>query len=247
MTDSHDIDRHVDDGGGADADSAQPHLLEVAVALPVAGTFTYRDPRPGARIAAGTQVVVPFGGRTVTGFVLGPAQAAAPAAKTRDIESVVGGEPAFDEQMMALCRWAADYYQAPLGELLRAGLPQGERAESVRLVRLTPAGDRASRGEGVTGQIALGGVGVPADNIDPILRMLSEAARGELSWRAIAKRLGRGAASAAARVNRLERTGLVEVGDDVRDRRAPPLVSFAVAVGSDTDLAPRARARRCLF
>ncbi len=45
-------------------------LLEVAVALPVPGTFTYRDPRPGAA-AVGAQVVVPFGTRTVTGFVVG--------------------------------------------------------------------------------------------------------------------------------------------------------------------------------
>ena len=45
-------------------------LLEVAVALPVQGTFTYRDPRPGAAAPIGAQVVVPFGARTVTGFVV---------------------------------------------------------------------------------------------------------------------------------------------------------------------------------
>ena len=45
---------------------------------------------------------------------------------------MVGGEPAFDEEMIALCRWAADYYQAPLGEVLRAALPQGEQATAER-------------------------------------------------------------------------------------------------------------------
>ncbi len=54
-------------------------LLEVAVALPVPGTFTYRDPRPGAAAAVGSQVVVPFGPRTVTGFVVGRAAARAAA------------------------------------------------------------------------------------------------------------------------------------------------------------------------
>ena len=99
-------------------------LWEVAVALPVPGTFTYRDPRPGGWIAPGTQVVVPFGGRTVTGFVLGVAPSTTSAVKARNIESVVGGEPAFDEEMMGLARWAADYYQAPLASCCAPGCPR---------------------------------------------------------------------------------------------------------------------------
>jgi primosomal protein N' (replication factor Y) len=117
------------------------NFLEVAVALPVQGTFTYRDPRPGAAAPIGAQVVVPFGARTVTGFVV--ARAASPAVGregTKDVEEIVAGEPAFDEAMIAFGRWVADYYQAPLGEVLRAALPQGEQASAVRAVRLTDAG-----------------------------------------------------------------------------------------------------------
>ncbi len=84
-------------------------LLEVAVALPVPGTFTYRDPRPGAA-AVGAQVVVPFGTRTVTGFVVGHTAAGREADfAPRDIEEVVGGEPAFDKAMIAFFPWTADY------------------------------------------------------------------------------------------------------------------------------------------
>jgi len=222
-------------------------LLEVAVALPVARTFTYRDPRPGARIAPGTQVVVPFGGRTVTGFVLGPASGTPGSARTRDIEAVVGGEPAFDQQMLELCRWAADYYQAPLGELLRAGLPQGERAESVRIARLTAAGERAARGEGQAVQVSLGGLAADPPPVDPILGML-RAAGGALSFRAIVKRMDRTAAVVGSQLTRLERAGLVEIGDEVRDRRAPPSVAFAVALpGVEAILPARARARRAVL
>jgi primosomal protein N' (replication factor Y) len=241
-------------------------LLEVAIALPVFGTFTYRDPRPGAHIAVGTQVVVPFGGRTVTGFVLGSATTPSAAIKARDIESVVGGEPAFDEQMMALCRWAADYYQAPLGEVLRAGLPQGERASAIRLVRLTAAGERAARGEHPASQIALGGIdageanpslptlpSLPTSRSAPVslLRMLSDAG-GELAWRVIAKRAGGKAARVAAELDRLEATGLVEVGDEVRDRRSPPTVPTAVAGAARAGAAgaalpARGRARRAVL
>lgn len=222
-------------------------LLEVAVALPLARTFTYRDPRPGARIAPGTQVVVPFGGRTVTGFVLGPALGSPGSARTRDIEAVVGGEPAFDQQMLELCRWAADYYQAPLGELLRAGLPQGERAESVRIARLTAAGERAARGEARVVQGSLGGLAADPSPVDPIVGMLG-AAGGALSFRAIVKRMDRTAAVVGSHLTRLERAGLVEIGDEVRDRRAPPSVAFAVALpGVEAILPARARARRAVL
>jgi len=112
-------------------------LLEIAVALPVAGTFTYRDPRIGVAAPVGAQVVVPFGGRTVTGFVVGPAAHGSGGASLRDLQAVVAGEPAFDEAMIGFGRWVADYYQAPLGEVLRAALPQGEQATAKRAVRLT--------------------------------------------------------------------------------------------------------------
>src|SRR3954467_7033519 len=112
-------------------------LVEVAVALPLLDTFTYRDPR-GVRPVVGTQVVVPFGTRMVTGFVVGHCDSAP--GPVRDIEEVVGEGPVVDEEILEMCRWAASYYLAPLGEVLRGALPQGERAEAARRVRLTDAG-----------------------------------------------------------------------------------------------------------
>ncbi|HEY4186300.1 MAG TPA: hypothetical protein VGP07_14590, partial [Polyangia bacterium] len=224
-------------------DAAVTTLLEVAVALPMMGTFTYRDPRPGARLTPGFQVVVPFGARMVTGFVLGPAPPIADETRLRDIEAVVGSEPLFDEEVLALCRWAADYYLAPLGEFLRAALPQGERADSVRLVRLTDAGTRAARGETPATQLALGGMAAVDDDIHPTLRALL-AAGGELVWRLLARRVGQ----ARMQITRLEADGLIEVGDEVRDRRPPPTVTFAVAVRERAAAFPaRAKARRAVL
>jgi primosomal protein N' (replication factor Y) len=211
-------------------------LLEVAVTLPLRGTFTYRDPRRGAgRVAIGTQVVVPFGRRTVTGFVVG--HAAAASGELKDIEEVVAGEPAFDDAMIAFCRWVADYYYAPLGEVLRAALPQGEKAESVRAVRLTDAGRASLEG----GQRSLLG---PEDaGGHPVLRALA-AAGGELSLRALARALPRGPQQLA----RLAEQGFVEVGDEVQTRRAPPTEAFVVAVGASAERLPaRAAVKRALW
>ena len=145
-TDPGTIEGFPDPARGPFPDPPGPSLLEVAVVLPVRGTYTYRDPRGAGPVPVGTQVVVPFGPRTVTGFVVGhpvAGRAEAPRGPTLDVEEIVAGTPAFDDEMIALCRWAADYYQAPLGEVLRAALPQGEKATAIRSVRLTEAGRRA--------------------------------------------------------------------------------------------------------
>src|SRR5262249_30338074 len=147
------------------------------------------------------------------------------------------GEPAFDEGMIAFCRWVADYYYAPLGEVLRAALPQGEKAESVRAVRLTDAGRASLEGgqRSLLGEESGGG---------PVLRALV-AAGGELSRRALARTVPRGPQQLA----RLAEQGLVEVGDEVQTRRAPPTEAFAVAVpGASADRLPaRAAAKRALL
>src|SRR4029078_13353048 len=88
-------------------------------------------------------------------------------ATARNIEEVVAGEPAFDEAMIGFGRWVADYYQAPLGEVLRAALPQGEQASATRAVRLTTLGTQAV--ERQPGLIA----GV--SKVDPILAALAAA------------------------------------------------------------------------
>jgi primosomal protein N' (replication factor Y) len=180
-------------------------LVEVAVALPLAETFTYRDPR-GVRPVVGTQVVVPFGPRMVTGFVVGHCEQAP--GPVKDIEEVVGEGPAVDEEMLELCRWVASYYLAPLGEVLRGALPQGERAEAARRLRLTDAGKRLLEQE-AAGKYGFGSLALD-DQDRALLGRLAKAR--SLSLRALV----RAAAEAAARVERLVESGLVEVGDEVR-------------------------------
>ncbi len=216
--------------------TGQGALLEVAVALPVPGTFTYRDPRSGHGAPLGAQVIVPFGARTVTGFVVGPGTPLG-GTELRDIEGVVAGAPAFDEAMIGFCRWISDYYQAPLGEVLRAALPQGEQAAAARAARLTEAGRREL--ERQPALIA----GAPQD---PVLEALA-AADGELSLRRLVKLVPR----MGGRLARLQAAGMIELGDEVKDRRAAPTAAFAVAPGElDALLAKlpkRAGARRTLL
>ncbi len=182
-------------------------LLEVAVTLPLHKTFTYRDPR-AERAALGTQVVVPFGSRTVTGFVVGyPTEAPG---ELRDIEDVVGDEPAVAEDVLDLCQWAAAYYLAPLGELLRAAVPKGERAEAASRIRTTPRARRLLKRE------AAGEYRFESFALDAADRALLARVRKASSLRVLP--LVRADVGAKARIERLEAAGLLEVGDEVRGK-----------------------------
>ena len=104
-----------------------PALWEVAVALPLFQTLTYRLP-PALTAAArvGSLVRVPVGRRQVTGYLLAPAREAPPG-RLRDIQAVLDPVPRFGPEMVPLFRWVADYYQYPLGEALSHIIPGGRR------------------------------------------------------------------------------------------------------------------------
>src|SRR5206468_3315761 len=85
------------------------------------------------------RVEVPFGAKRSTGFVVALADAApAKAAKIKPVRAVVDDEePALVPEIIELCRWAAEYYIAPLGEMLRMALPANMAARGRREVRLS--------------------------------------------------------------------------------------------------------------
>lgn len=67
--------------------------IEVAVALPVHGTFVYEVPLAlAAEAAQGMRVLVPFGNRRITGYVLGPGLETA-GFKTKPIHDVLDEAP----------------------------------------------------------------------------------------------------------------------------------------------------------
>src|SRR5262245_8435979 len=99
-------------------------FAQVALPIPIRQTFLYRVPDALAdRVHPGVPVQVPFRGRPRRGIVVELAAAAA-----RDDAQPLGavlGAALFDDHLLALTRWMADYYQAPWGEVLAAALPGG--------------------------------------------------------------------------------------------------------------------------
>jgi primosomal protein N' (replication factor Y) len=102
-------------------------LWEVAVALPLDRTLTYRlPPELAATATVGSLVQVPVGRQTVTGYLLSPVSEAPPM-RLRRVKAVLDPIPRFGPELVPLFRWLADYYQYPLGEALSRLIPGGAR------------------------------------------------------------------------------------------------------------------------
>jgi len=112
---------------------AETPIVRVAVDTPLRRTFDYLAggavPQPGARVR------VPFGRRQLVGIVLElGADSGVPRGKLKSIGSVLDAEPVLDAELLALLRWAAEYYHHPIGEVLFAALPKLAR-EGARCTR----------------------------------------------------------------------------------------------------------------
>src|SRR5207249_4467470 len=98
----------------------------------------------------GVRVVVPFGRRLLTGYLLDVRESAgdeAAALPLKPIEEVLDSEPVLDAQVLELTRFAADYYLSSLGEMIRSALP-GMKAHLEKVVSITAAGRAALGGGG---------------------------------------------------------------------------------------------------
>jgi primosomal protein N' (replication factor Y) len=112
------------------------------------------------RVKTGCRVLVPFGSRTLTGVVTA-LDGAPPHGATRDVLRLIDEEPALDAGLLALARWIAAYYCAPLGEVLRSMTPLSGEVRNTRLVALTDGGRDAAR------QLLLG-----ANDAEPMIQLL---------------------------------------------------------------------------
>ena len=102
---------------------------DVILPLPLQGTFTYAIP-DNMQVAVGMRVLVPLGrSKTYVGLVdrihdVQPQQYAVKA-----LLQVMDTTPIVTNQQLTLWRWMSDYYLSPLGEVYKAALPAGLKAE----------------------------------------------------------------------------------------------------------------------
>jgi primosomal protein N' (replication factor Y) len=117
--------------------------VEVAVPLPVHQTFTYHVPDDlSSLISVGKRVLVSFGRRRLTGYILGRCSNSA-GLKTKPVLDVLDQKPLFLNTMVPFFKWIADYYMYPIGETIRWALPAGLNLFDFDLFHITEKGRAA--------------------------------------------------------------------------------------------------------
>ena len=104
--------------------------VEVILPLPLDGTFTYSVPDTLApQVRMGVRVVVPLGrSKTYTAMAV-RTHNDKPEFDTRDIIQVVDDSPVLPERQLRLWQWIPTYYMCALGDVFKAALPAGLKAE----------------------------------------------------------------------------------------------------------------------
>jgi primosomal protein N' (replication factor Y) len=116
-----------------------PVCCEVALPVPLDRTFTYAV-REGQIPQRGARVIAPFRNEKLIGVVTA-VNASAPADfEVRYLEAVLDDEPLLSGELLELAEWMAQYYLAPLGEVLRGMLPLMAEVRRTVYYRLTDLG-----------------------------------------------------------------------------------------------------------
>jgi primosomal protein N' (replication factor Y) len=125
-----------------------PAYCDVALPVPLEQTFTYSvgDHHP----VIGGRVLVPFGTRKLAGVVIG-LHDVAPEVKTKPIAVVMDTAPVLDAALIELGQWIANYYLAPLGEVVRAMLPLSAEVKRAWAFSITELGQSALHASAIVG------------------------------------------------------------------------------------------------
>ncbi|MBU2252143.1 MAG: primosomal protein N', partial [Proteobacteria bacterium] len=112
-------------------------FVRVAIQIPSVKTFIYAVPETFVTaVAVGKRVLVPFGKRRVTGYIVETMIEAVCDRTVRDILDLPDPEPLFDKDALAFYDWISRYYLHPLGKVLGELLPGGIDVKSDRWLRL---------------------------------------------------------------------------------------------------------------
>jgi primosomal protein N' (replication factor Y) (superfamily II helicase) len=126
-----------------------PKFAQVALPVHLRKLFTYRLPlsmQPAAQV--GSRVVVRLGNKPMTGYIVAlltklRAGTSLVESELKPIEELLDVQASLTPDVVELTRWIADYYAAPLGEVMRAALPAGINTSIMQVVSITERGRNA--------------------------------------------------------------------------------------------------------
>jgi primosomal protein N' (replication factor Y) (superfamily II helicase) len=115
-------------------------FADVAIPVGVRRTFTYQVPAGlRERMIPGVRVLVPFGRKLVTGFVVGVTKSP-PGGKfrVRAVQDIIDPDAPLPQDLVETAMWVARRYFTAPGAVLQALLPAGTLASGTQAVELEP-------------------------------------------------------------------------------------------------------------
>ncbi len=105
------------------------HYADVILPVPLHATFTYAVPET-LSVVEGMRVLVPFGrGKKYVGVVDRVHDQQPQDYAVKAIETVMDEQPIVTTSQLAQWHWISDYYLSPIGDVYKAALPGGLKAE----------------------------------------------------------------------------------------------------------------------
>ena len=159
-----------------------PTYCEVALPIPLDRTFTYLV-GAGTELQRGARVIVPFRNEKQVGVVMELHAKAPVEFDAKPVETVLDEEPLLSGHLLELAAWMAQYYLAPLGEVLRGMLPLGAEVRRTVYYRIADAGRDVLAGgfdghpDGATGKRGRGKLSL--EDLDVEHKVLARLADGE--------------------------------------------------------------------
>jgi primosomal protein N' (replication factor Y) (superfamily II helicase) len=110
-------------------------FAEVIFPFPFRKSFTYSVPKEFEKIIKpGTRVVVPFGKRVLTGFLIKLKDNAEIDENIKPISDILDEKPIFNKTDLEFYKWLSEYYLCSLGEALKLAIPYGTDIESKKRI-----------------------------------------------------------------------------------------------------------------
>lgn len=196
-------------------------FARVAVPFGVAGTFTYAIPEELRELVRrGVRVEVPWSSKKTTGFVVELLdEVDADIKRIRSIVQTFDDEAALTDEILDLCLWAADYYMAPVGEMIRVALPANMARAGRRVTKVIVTD--------AEGEAALERGAISSKDFAIFVRLV------EGSMTATELKVEKGS------VAKLREAGLISVEEELKDREGVRFDRFAKLIAAPEKLNPK--------
>jgi primosomal protein N' (replication factor Y) len=176
---------------------------EVILPLPLGQTFWYKVPDVfQAQVQIGSRVLVPFGTRTLTGFIVntrtkGPKKEL----EFKEVSELLDEKPVFSPSFLSFSHKLSEFYYSSWGELLQASLPPTLILKTKTKISLSEKGEKALE-EGLLSDTEKG------------LAVLLKGKTFHLSF--LKKRYS--VKNIAATLSRMEKKGLIDIQKETKKR-----------------------------